>query len=144
MKVKMSKVLRSTLASAKKTDEFWMDSAKLDFAITLEQQRKQLNKSYRDIAISMGKSAPYISKVFRGDVNLTIESMVKLARSLDCKLEIKLGRESRGLESEKLVFENFMAERSAGQIGHYSFIGSLSPESCNDNLYQSQEYQRAA
>jgi transcriptional regulator with XRE-family HTH domain len=144
MKVKMSKTLRNAIDSAKKDDEFWMDSAKLDFAIALEQQRKHSKRTYRDIAASMGKSAPYISKVFRGDVNLTIESMVKLARALDCKLEIKLGRENRGLESEKLLFDDFIAEKSAGQIGHYSFTGSLSLESCNDNLYQSQEYQRAA
>jgi transcriptional regulator with XRE-family HTH domain len=37
----------------------------------------------------MGTSAAYISKVFRGDNNLTIESMVKLARATGGQLDAR-------------------------------------------------------
>jgi transcriptional regulator with XRE-family HTH domain len=42
------------------------------------------------IANKLSTSAAYISKVFRGDTNLTIESMVKLARATGGRIEINI------------------------------------------------------
>ena len=86
----LSKSLRSILDEAKKSDEYWMDSAKLDFAIAIEARRREINKSYADLARAMNTSNAYISKVFRGDANLTIESMVKLARAVGCNINVDL------------------------------------------------------
>lgn len=86
----LSKSLRSILDEAKKSDEYWMDSAKLDFAIAIEARRREVNKSYADLARAMNTSNAYISKVFRGDANLTIESMVKLARAVGCNINVDL------------------------------------------------------
>lgn len=90
MKMKMSKALHAKLDAVKKTDEFWIDSAKLDFALLIEDRRKQIGKSYADLADILNTSSAYISKIFRGDANLTIESMVKLSRSVGCNLEFSL------------------------------------------------------
>lgn len=86
----LSKSLEHILVEAKKSDEYWMDSAKLDFAITIEARRRVINKSYADLARAMNTSNAYISKVFRGDANLTIESMAKLARAVGCSINIDL------------------------------------------------------
>lgn len=109
MKIKMSKKLRTKLDAAKETDEFWMDSAKLDFAIALEHERLQTGKSYGDVANSMKTSPAYISKVFRGDANLTIESMVKIARHVGCRLEIKLNNINKKSE---LAWPNFYRQKA--------------------------------
>jgi len=72
----VSKALRAIMDEAEKTDQYWVDSVKLDFAIAIEAKRRELNKSYADLARALNTSNAYITKVFRGDANLTIESMV--------------------------------------------------------------------
>ena len=137
------------MEAVKETDEFWMDSVKLDFALSLEHWRRQTGKSYSDVAASMKTSPAYISKVFRGDANLTIETMVKLARSLGCHLEVKLNKvaqQDRSLlslfESVKSpsmshkAFDAFMAEGRPVEIGGFRFPDVFSQQSSNDHLYQ--------
>jgi len=46
--------------------------------------------TYSAIAKKIGSSAAYITKIFRGDSNMTIETMVKLARATGGQLEIKV------------------------------------------------------
>ena len=86
----LSKKLKAFVDEAKQTDAYWLESAKLEFALGLEQQRRAAGLSYADLAKKMGTSAAYISKVFRGDTNLTIESMVKLARATGGQLEARI------------------------------------------------------
>ena len=69
---------------------FAAQKAKLDFAKALEQRRKYNQIQYSVIANKLSTSAAYISKVFRGDTNLTIESMVKLARATGGRIEINI------------------------------------------------------
>ena len=85
----LSKQLKAFVDEAKQTDVYWVESAKLEFALALEQQRRAAGLSYADLAKKMGTSAAYISKVFRGDNNLTIESMVKLARATGGQLDAR-------------------------------------------------------
>ena len=41
-----------------------------------------------EFAKELGVSRAYMSKLFRGDVNLTIKSMVKLARSVGARISL--------------------------------------------------------
>lgn len=88
--MKLSKSLKTYLDAARKTDSYWVEKAKLDFSISLDSQRTCAKITYADIAKRFGSSPAYISKVFRGDSNLTIESMVKLARSAGGQVEIRI------------------------------------------------------
>lgn len=72
------------------SESYRVESAKLDFAISLEKQRKSSDLSYAELAKLIKTSAAYISKVFRGDSNLTIESMVKLALATGGELKIEI------------------------------------------------------
>lgn len=86
----VSKKIQDRINESKKTDGYWVEKAKLDFALELDKFRKVSGLSGRTLAEKLGTSAAYISRVFRGDTNLTIESMVKLARATGAKVEIKL------------------------------------------------------
>ena len=86
----LNKKLAEFIAARKQTDSYWVESAKLDFSIELEKKRKRAGHSYADVAEKIGSSAAYITKVFRGDANFTIESMVKLAKATGGKLDIKI------------------------------------------------------
>ncbi len=88
--MKMSKALSKFFEEAKATDSYWVEDAKLQFAISLEAQRRASKMSYAAIAKKIGSSAAYITKVFRGDTNMTIETMVKLARSTGGRLELSV------------------------------------------------------
>lgn len=92
--MKLSKALQRAEEEAQKRDSYWVEKAKLDFAVSLERKRKLSDISYADMAKKLATSAAYISKVFRGDSNLTIESMVKLARAAGGRIDIRIVDES--------------------------------------------------
>ena len=85
-----SKKLQDKVIDAMKTDAYWVEKAKLNFALDLDKCRKEKGLSGKTLAEKLGTSAAYISKVFRGDANLTLESMVKLAHAIGAKVEIRL------------------------------------------------------
>ncbi len=88
--MKLSQSLHNFKEETQKLDIYWVEKAKLDFAKALEQRRKYNQIQYSVIANKLSTSAAYISKVFRGDTNLTIESMVKLARATGGRIEINI------------------------------------------------------
>jgi transcriptional regulator with XRE-family HTH domain len=88
--MKLSKSLKTYLDEARKTDSYWIEKAKLDFSISLDSQRDYAKITYAEVAKRIASSPAYISKVFRGESNLTIESMVKLARATGGQLDIRI------------------------------------------------------
>ena len=86
--IKLSKNLSSFVESAKNDDLYWVEKIKLDFAIELDRCRRDLNMTADEFAKELGVSRAYMSKLFRGDVNLTIKSMVKLARSVGARISL--------------------------------------------------------
>ena len=88
--MKISNALKKFKESVAKKESYWIERAKLDFAVALEHRRKALDMTYSAIAEKIGTSAAYITKVFRGDSNLTIESMIKLAHATGGRLSIQI------------------------------------------------------
>lgn len=88
--MKLSNALKKFKETVAKSESYWIERAKLDFAVSLEHRRKSLGMTYSAIAEKIGTSAAYITKVFRGDSNLTIESMVKLAHATGGRLSIQI------------------------------------------------------
>ncbi len=88
--MKLNKKIAEYLAGRKQHDSYWVEQLKLDFSISLEKRRKNAGLSYADLAKKIGTSPAYISKIFRGDANFTIESMVKLSRATGGKVDIKI------------------------------------------------------
>lgn len=91
------KSLNQYLAEAKHRDTYWIEHTKLDFSITLERQRRRNGLSYKTLAEKLGTSPAYISKIFRGDANLTIESMVKLVRAVEGQLHLEISGKADAL-----------------------------------------------
>lgn len=58
------------------------------FAILLNTLMMEQNINKTEFARRAGKSPPYITKVLRGDANLTIASMTELLDAIDCELHI--------------------------------------------------------
>lgn len=88
--MKLSKNLRSFVENAKKEDFYWVEKLKLDFALELDRRRRVLDMTGTEFAKELGVSRAYVSKVFRGDANLTIESMVKIARAAGARVNLSM------------------------------------------------------
>jgi transcriptional regulator with XRE-family HTH domain len=79
-----------TFQNAMQHDEFWTDYAMLEFTTKLSQTIKQKGITKAELARRMETSQAYITKLFRGEANLTIASMVKLARCAEMEFHPEL------------------------------------------------------
>ncbi|MBC7857653.1 MAG: XRE family transcriptional regulator [Burkholderiaceae bacterium] len=66
------------------------ESIKLDFAANLDRAIRSQNLARKDVAARLDASPAWVTKVLRGDINLTIESMAKLASSVGYDLNISI------------------------------------------------------
>lgn len=72
------------------TDLYTVESAKVAFAIELNRLLEASKLKQIELAHRLGVSSPMVSKLLRGDANVTIETMAKAARALGAKLSVKL------------------------------------------------------
>lgn len=84
------KEIKDYLSTIEQTEAYLVEKAKLDLSLQIEALRKINNFSYKEIANRLKTSAAYVTKLLRGDSNVTIETMVKLSKALNGTLEIKL------------------------------------------------------
>lgn len=66
------------------------DSVKMDIAVAIERALATANISRSDLAELISSSPAWITKVLRGDANLTIETMCRLATALEHEVHIHL------------------------------------------------------
>lgn len=76
------------------SDEFHYESAKLEFALKLKRAMERENLKNAQLVERLGVSRSTVSKLLRGDANVTIETMVKGCRALGGRLFIKIACES--------------------------------------------------
>lgn len=92
-----NKSFKQLFSEARNRDSYWSEKAKLQFTEELFQlmERRGVNKT--QFAERIGSSPSYVTKALRGDVNLTVESMIKFVRAVDGVLELHVrGREDNG------------------------------------------------
>lgn len=81
------------------------DEIKLDFALAVERALNDSGVSRAELSRRVGSSSAWITKVLRGDANLTIETMQKIAAAMGQNVHIHLARKAakvRWLESHFL------------------------------------------
>lgn len=100
MTMTISKSLKDFEDEARKGDSYWVEAAKLQFSMELDRRRQSTAMTNKAVADKLGTSQAYITKVFRGDSNLTIESMVRLARATGGRLEISIVDADAGAASK--------------------------------------------
>lgn len=81
------------ISKAKQRNSYWVGRAIHDFTEELHELMQQRAVSKAELARRIDCSPAYVSKVLRGDSNLTIDSMVKLVRAVDGQLCIHVTRQ---------------------------------------------------
>lgn len=99
------KSYRALVRASKETDSYWIEHAKHDFAFGLNQQLKRSGMVNTGLAKKLGVKPPYISKVMRGDENLTIGTMVKLIRATGGRLHLQVSDQQDGMRWFQVVSE---------------------------------------
>lgn len=102
----VSKKIQAQIEQEIQTDDYWIEKAKLDFAMDLYRTCKAADINGKSLAEKLGKSAAYISKTFKGDANLTIESMVKLARAAGTNIEIRFDDSAVDKEQDSVIHKS--------------------------------------
>jgi len=77
--------------------EFLTEDVKIGFAVSLERRLLQNNMSRAELARRLGTSQAYITKVLRGDSNLTIKTMVELADAVGSTLHLHIAPRQAGV-----------------------------------------------
>ena len=70
-----------------------------DFVESLSARMEDLSRSAAQLAEAIGASLPYVSKLLRGEENLTIRSMAKLARATKSVVRIHLAPDGTSTRS---------------------------------------------
>jgi transcriptional regulator with XRE-family HTH domain len=104
----------------------------------MEKRRKNAGLSYADLAKKIGTSAAYITKVFRGDANLTIESMVKLSRATGGKVDLRIIDENIVADPSIWFASNIYHLPAANHVmvGTETVVSSKLPEIYDDYQLQ--------
>lgn len=86
----MSKRFKQRIEEAKQREAYWIAEATHRFTEDLYKIMTEKGITKADLAEKIGTSRPYITKVMRGNANLTLSTMVKLTRAVGVKLTVTL------------------------------------------------------
>lgn len=75
--------------SARTTTTYKTEGVILEITEQIVEKMKALEMSKSELASKINVSAPYITKLLRGETNFTAESLVKVAGALNCDVEVK-------------------------------------------------------
>lgn len=84
------KTFKEIYNKIKETDVYHVEGAKLDFAIQLGRILDAIGMSRSDLAVKLGKTRSYVTKIMRGDANLTLASMVSLSKAVGGSLSVHI------------------------------------------------------
>lgn len=95
----------------------------LEFTEGLYDLMQAHNISRKELAKRLGTSPAYITKVLRGNVNFTVDSMVKLAKAVGGTVQVHVGQEQVqwvGVVKKKIEQIPDWSEYTRTQVKTYS------------------------
>jgi transcriptional regulator with XRE-family HTH domain len=75
---------------AERHDDYWVARIVHDFTEAVTRRMEERGVSRAELARRLGTSQAYVTKVFRGNVNFTLATLVKLARATGAEVRIEL------------------------------------------------------
>ncbi len=96
--------------------DYWAEGAILDFTDRLAEIMDGQDVSRAELARRVGTSQAYITKVFGGQANFTVETMTKLALALDYRIRIHIS--PRNAQTRMIDFYQNHDHRAQETSGH--------------------------
>ena len=82
--------IQAALTAARDTHEYRAEGASIEFTNAMLTRMRQVGVSRGKLAVKIGVSPAYISKILRGDTNFSLETMVKIANALESEFRCHL------------------------------------------------------
>lgn len=101
-------------------------AAKMDFAVELWRRMEEIGINKVRLAESLGKSAPWVTKVLSGDCNFTIDTMIALADAVDGKLSLHI--EDKVAKTKELDTSWVRAMNTRQTVSRAGFARTFSAE----------------
>ncbi len=92
------KSLQARATAARSTQAYHAEGVSLRFTEDLLARMEAQGITRAALAERIGSTPAYVTKILRGDTNFTLDTMVKIARALDCELAIGLSPAKPKLE----------------------------------------------
>jgi len=84
------------------TDAYHIDAMKVEISEQIYLAMERQGVSEAELARRLCKSRAYVTKALQGNTNFTIPSLIKIARALNRKVEVRLLSENDGSRSRSL------------------------------------------
>ena len=128
------------LKELKASEDYAIQKAQNAFAVEVEHAMMKENVNRSELAEKLGSSPAYITKVLRGDANLTIATMAKLARALDYNLTVGIRKKAAQEE-----FSSWLAKYQTKKFtGREDVVARTSKRAANDSHANVMEFVRKA
>jgi transcriptional regulator with XRE-family HTH domain len=82
--------LRTKAEAARQTHAYRAEGASIRFTEDLVALMNSRGLTRTALAEKIGTSPAYVTKILRGETNFTLDSMVRIAQALDCKVTVGL------------------------------------------------------
>lgn len=86
----MTNEFKAMFDRARRGHAYWVESAVLEFTEDLVKEMDRQGISRSELARRIDTSPAYITKILRGSTNFTLDTMVKVARALNCSFRCHL------------------------------------------------------
>ncbi|HEU4652877.1 MAG TPA: helix-turn-helix transcriptional regulator [Steroidobacteraceae bacterium] len=96
---KYKRMLRTIVGSV----DYWSQAAMRHFVMEIDTRMKAADISRAALAEKMGTTPAYVTKVMRGDVNFTLETMTKIAMAVGGKLQIRVIDQAKPMSISKPI-----------------------------------------
>ncbi len=80
-----------------------LSNVKNKFAVALERLMDSEDLSRKDLAARLNVTQPYVTKLLRGDANLSLKTMVKAARAFDSVVEVSIVSKNAGCTNKEWI-----------------------------------------
>lgn len=84
------KWFKDKLETFREDAEFYAEELILDLTEQIVAAMKELGVNRTELAARMGVSKAFVTKLLRGNTNVTLKTMASLARSLGCNINIEV------------------------------------------------------
>jgi plasmid maintenance system antidote protein VapI len=85
-----SKSFAALYAKLEPTPAYQASALVVNFLAEVHARMQVLGMTRTDLAHKVGVSPAYITKLFRGPTDLSVDTMAKLSDAIDCKLQLRL------------------------------------------------------
>lgn len=84
---KADKSFGALFRRARERDDYWVARASLEFTEEITRLMAEQHLTRAELARRLGTSTAYVTKLLRGNVNFTVQTMVRVARALGAEFK---------------------------------------------------------